>query len=32
MNIIYNGETDPRAMKEGIIDAAKNVMQDEKCV
>lgn len=32
MNIIYNGETDPRAMKQGIIDAAKNVMQDEKCV
>lgn len=32
MNIIYNGQTDPRAMKEAIVDASKELMKDEKCV
>lgn len=32
MKVIYTGETDPRAMKEAIVDASKKLMTDEKCV
>ena len=32
MKVIYTGENDPRAMKEAIIDASKEVMKDKKCV
>ena len=32
MNIIYNGETDKRVMKDAITDASKEIMKDEKCV
>ena len=32
MKVIYKGENDPRAMKEAIVDASKEVMKDKKSV